>query len=149
MKREPEDRRDRAEAREWLKDFLANGSQPADLMFREGEKARFSEKTLKRAKKDLGVISKKSGFKDGSWCWILPEEGKPAVEGSLSQQVGPLHETFDKKPRYDAKLVEVGQVRDIDLLRNGVGLLQRDGEPEKNANGEYSNPQPEILVDAD
>jgi putative DNA primase/helicase len=59
------------EAKEFLRDLLANGRIDA----KDGEEAAeangIAERTLKRAKKELGVKSEKNGF-DGGWTWALP-----------------------------------------------------------------------------
>jgi RecA-family ATPase len=68
------DRSAAAEAEEFLRDRLSAGPVAA----REGEEhARalgIATKTLKRARKRLGVIAEKDGLK-GGWTWRLPPEG--------------------------------------------------------------------------
>ena len=61
----------RREAKAFLRDLLANG--PVDA--HEGEEAAkangITERTLARARKDLGIIAKKKAF-EGGWQWSLP-----------------------------------------------------------------------------
>ena len=58
------------EAEKFLRELLANGPVEAT----EGEEAAeangISERTLKRARANLGVKASKAGFKDG-WIWTL------------------------------------------------------------------------------
>ena len=61
-----------AEATDWLEWFLADGARPAIAAVGEGERLLFSKRTLHRAKKALGVVSKKAGL--GHWTWELPTE---------------------------------------------------------------------------
>ena len=59
----------RKDAMEWLKDYLREGPQPADMVVHAAEAVGISERTLKRAKEHLHVLS----LKDGKvWFWRLP-----------------------------------------------------------------------------
>ena len=79
---------DRVEARQWLTDFLTDGPKPAQEVFQKGEKEGFSESTLKRAKKDIGVKPVKRGYgKEGQWCWKLSKEDQHSSKGV--QEAGP------------------------------------------------------------
>jgi putative DNA primase/helicase len=63
------------EAKDYLRDLLANGPIAA-TDGEEGAKANgISKRTLARAKKELGVKSEKEGYQ-GEWCWTL-KEGAP------------------------------------------------------------------------
>lgn len=65
-----------SEAKQWLSKFL-DCDTPATEVFAAAEEAGISEKTLKRAKKSLGIESEKTP--DG-WVWIAPVvEVIPAV----------------------------------------------------------------------
>ena len=57
-------------AMDWLKDLLSGGPLLATDIYSAAEEDGFSEKTLKRAKKQLHVHSKKKGV-DGGWEWSL------------------------------------------------------------------------------
>jgi hypothetical protein len=65
----------RVEAKEFLLRLLAQGPRPATDVVAEAEQEGISERTLKRAKKDLGVRSNKGEMTSG-WEWSLPEEGQ-------------------------------------------------------------------------
>jgi len=67
----------RSEAVEFLKDILADGPVPAKQVVEEADDAEIAEKTLRRAKKILGVIAYRentTGEKRGAgrWMWKLP-----------------------------------------------------------------------------
>jgi hypothetical protein len=64
-----------AEAKDFLSSALAQGARPAKDVEAEARQEGISERTLKRAKKVLGVQSRKSGMSDG-WEWSLPEGGQ-------------------------------------------------------------------------
>ena len=59
-------------AKQFLNQQLANGPVAAKELFeRAREELNTSEKTLRRAKEDAGIIAKKAGFGAG-WTWELP-----------------------------------------------------------------------------
>jgi hypothetical protein len=62
-------RHQRKDAMKWLKEFLTPTAQPAELVIHEAEKVAISEKTLRRAKEALGVLSTRM---DSVWYWRLP-----------------------------------------------------------------------------
>lgn len=69
---------DRDEVRSWLRDYLSLGPKPADETLREGRRAGFGEKSIRRAKTAIGVRSTKSGFgQTGKWSWSLPDHELP------------------------------------------------------------------------
>jgi putative DNA primase/helicase len=65
------------DACEFLSEALQNGSRLATEVEELSEAAGISGATLKRAKRQLGVIAKKTGM-DSGWVWLLPE---PLTEG--------------------------------------------------------------------
>jgi len=73
-----------SEAREWLADLLAHGPVPAGEALRQARQAGIAERTLRRAKSDLGVRSVKAGMGAG-WAWTLPPEGCQAPESVRDQ----------------------------------------------------------------
>jgi AAA domain-containing protein/primase-like protein/bifunctional DNA primase/polymerase-like protein len=67
------------EAREFLLERLADGPVRADEIFEEAKQNGINQKTLKRAKKDLNIRSRKeTGKMDGEWTWELPISNKGA-----------------------------------------------------------------------
>jgi hypothetical protein len=64
-----------AEAKGFLSTVLTQGARPARDVQAEARQDGISERTLKRAKADLGVISRKRGMSD-IWEWALPVGGQ-------------------------------------------------------------------------
>jgi putative DNA primase/helicase len=63
------------EAKEFLLERLNGGRSKADDLFEEAEQNGIAKATLRRAKKDLGVISSKErGTAEGGWFWELPQK---------------------------------------------------------------------------
>lgn len=76
-----EDRSIRDDAKQFLQKLLASGRVPQQFVIRESKKQGFSEKTLRRAKKDLGIKSLHEGQgRDTKWYWSLPEMDKPSPD---------------------------------------------------------------------
>jgi hypothetical protein len=61
------------EAREFLLERLAAGAMKQEDVIEEAKQEDIAEKTLRRAKKELGIKSRKErGRTDGAWFWELP-----------------------------------------------------------------------------
>ena len=68
------------EAREFLLDRLEAGPVKANDIVDEAKQDGIAERTLKRAKKELGIKSRKTPSKfDGEWYWELPPKPKSAT----------------------------------------------------------------------
>jgi len=65
------------EAREFLLDRLEAGPRKAEDLLDEAKQEGIVEKTLRRAKKELGVKSRKTS--SGEWLWELPPRAKPCT----------------------------------------------------------------------
>jgi len=114
-----EDSTAREEAVGFLMSFLAEGPRPAREIYTEAEAAGISKRTLKRAKKILGVSSRKEGM-DGPWVWELPKEATVTETGTL----GTLRTS--SLPIYISSSSHVGPLRgEVGTLREGVGPLRR------------------------
>jgi hypothetical protein len=59
----------RKDAMKWLKEYLTPNAQPAELAIHAAEAVSISERTLRRAKEALGVLSTRL---DNIWYWRLP-----------------------------------------------------------------------------
>lgn len=71
MTTDPEEQSDRREAGAWLKDILAEGPRRVKDIMAEARGHGFSERTLQRARKDIGAVVEREGF--GGGCrWLLP-----------------------------------------------------------------------------
>jgi AAA domain/DnaB-like helicase N terminal domain len=62
-----------AEAKDFLSSALAQGARPAKDVQAEAQQEGISDRTLKRAKRELKVLSRK-GSMSGAWAWALAEE---------------------------------------------------------------------------
>jgi putative DNA primase/helicase len=69
------------EAREFLLDRLEAGPMNSDDIIAEAKQEGIAEKTLRRAKKDLGIKSRRRGGTDGTWFWELPPKKATTYAG--------------------------------------------------------------------
>jgi hypothetical protein len=61
------------EAKEWLKSALQSGAKWSDDLERTGKDLGYSRPTLWRAKEELSITARKTGFgSSGRWLWTLP-----------------------------------------------------------------------------
>jgi hypothetical protein len=68
------------EAREFLLERLSAGPVKADDIIDEARQEFIAKRTLDRAKKELGIKSRKTPSKfDGAWFWELPPRTKPCT----------------------------------------------------------------------
>jgi len=89
-------RSERKEAAAWLESELMGEPKSPDNLRKMAAVAGHSWSTVRRAKTDVGVESKKCGFK-GGWLWYHPddlpvsaEDAHEDAEDAQSQRVGPL-----------------------------------------------------------
>ena len=107
---DPEQRSLLSEAKAFLLKELAEGAVSAELVKKDARAAGVSERTLKRAKRALGVGSEKES--DGSWSWVPPEqepEGGHAPTAGTLGPVGPLAKDATLQQGESAYLKEEGQ----------------------------------------
>jgi hypothetical protein len=93
------ERTEREDCAEWLTVLLANGPIPAREVEREARDAGQAVATLRRAKAEIKVESRRSAF-GGPWEWFLP---KPAEDAHLPKMategaVSPSSEHLRDKP---------------------------------------------------
>jgi hypothetical protein len=79
------------EAKDFLRAELADGPKLARQVIKDAHEAAIAEKTLRRAKSDLGVLSDREGgiAGKGRWLWALPKRANP-IDASESGEAGPL-----------------------------------------------------------
>jgi putative DNA primase/helicase len=70
----PEERSEIEDAKEFLRNLLADGPLPSRQIRTDGEGAGYSWRTIQRAKKALGIEAEKDGMK-GAWMWKPPTKG--------------------------------------------------------------------------
>jgi archaellum biogenesis ATPase FlaH len=99
-----EERSAKGEAESFLQDILSEGLVEARAVYRGAKAVGISDRTLKRAKKSLGVNSRRNGFGEKSkWLWELPYarrgptdtiEGQECLVDNLApfDESGPLRE---------------------------------------------------------
>jgi putative DNA primase/helicase len=82
-----EERSERLEATDWLRDQLSKGPISAKKIKDEANGAGIAWRTLRRGKDALGVVSRKGAFEDG-WYWELPEgvQDTPKMSTSDAQR---------------------------------------------------------------
>ena len=68
---DPDERQDRRDAAEWLRDLLTGDAVPVKAVRSQADAAGFSWRTMQRAMRDLGVVSKRGGFGQPG-VWHLP-----------------------------------------------------------------------------
>jgi len=92
-------RTERDEAVEWLRAALKEGERPVREMEREARAHGIAPRTLRRARKQLQVVSKRVGYgADGEWKWHLPEgaaiDGHPPWPSMGRAEVAPYEESI-------------------------------------------------------
>ena len=86
--RTAEERTAIGEAKDFLVELLADGPQASKDVLQGAKAAGVSEKTLRRAKSQLKVKVRKTGFQ-GTWCWALPgAESSKVATGTKDGQEG-------------------------------------------------------------
>jgi hypothetical protein len=133
---DPEQRSALSEAKEFLLKELADGSVAAEQVKKDARAAGVSERTLKRAKRALGVGSDKAS--DGSWNWVPPDnepKGGHSPAASTFGTVGPLGKDANREPDNSAYVPEEGQggqrnhgQRCIHDFHGGVGCYLCDSQ---------------------
>lgn len=99
---ESEDSSERTAAEHWLEDYLiANGPTASKVIKNEAAKEKFSDRTIKRAKKSLDIRDVSTGFPRTS-TWYLPSQAN-LVEQAPSHvaQLAPLGPTGDDLQEQD------------------------------------------------
>jgi len=86
-----------SEAKDWFDDTLIAGPMPVAEIFEKAGAEAISERTIRRAKKELGITPQKDGMK-GGWLWSLqPKVAKPPEDDQVSElatfeEIGHLRE---------------------------------------------------------
>jgi hypothetical protein len=100
---DPEQKSALSKAKEFLSQELADGPVPAEEVKEDARGVGISERTLKRAKRELGITSRKRG---GVWHWELAREEREAGHSSTVGTVGPLTKDAKDEPADSAYLQE-------------------------------------------
>lgn len=100
-----EDAGERTAAEHWLQDYLTeNGPTPSKKVKNDAAKEKFSDRTLKRAKKKLGILDASTGFPRTS-TWYLASQANLVHTGGptegVAQAGGPTGPTGDDQRKQD------------------------------------------------
>lgn len=79
------------DAKDFLQDILGAGPVTVVEIFKRAKAEGISPKTLKRAKRTMGIEAKKAGFQAG-WEWELPRRGPTKPEEDQPKKVAPFDE---------------------------------------------------------
>src|SRR5207244_560084 len=72
-------------AKTFLQDLLIGGPVPSAVLDAKASGAGIAGRTLKRARKELGVVSTRDGFGEGSeWMAALPFHSDQGEEGTMA-----------------------------------------------------------------
>lgn len=83
-----EERTDRDDAADWLRDVLADGPLGSKEVFSQARQNGIAKRTLRRAYRDLGGKAKKSGM-GGGWSMGLSPEGGHEIPKAATSHVWP------------------------------------------------------------
>jgi hypothetical protein len=105
---------DREAAAEWLLEAPADAPLESNEVLRQGKENGFSEKTLRRAAKQIGIVCRKAGF-GGAWHWHPPaagaaENGQDGRENSQDGQQNDVAIFDDSQIRRSRSAVAVSDV---------------------------------------
>jgi len=93
-----EERSALTEAKEFLLDELSGGGRKQSELLKEAKSLGISERTLKRAKSEIGIKAAKEGFgEQGYWIWPLPDTAKDAKHTD-SRDLAPLNDKRVENP---------------------------------------------------
>ncbi len=115
------------EAKDFLLDVLAAGPVEAKQIWRDSKDCGIAERTMKRAKKALGVIAEKTDFSKG-WRWRLPDDTRKGGQGGQGGQEGPKGTTQND-----------GRLRQTLTPFDGTSPLSATPEASKKTNGSEPN----------
>jgi hypothetical protein len=101
-----DERTERDDAAEWLRDYLGDGPKLARDVLTESKAAGFSKRTIDRAKRVACVRTRKEAF-GGGWVWALDahaQERQPDAEGCHTPHGGNLGQKPDESRRNRPKV---------------------------------------------
>jgi putative DNA primase/helicase len=111
---DPERAGEREDAKRFLRELLKDGPVMATEAEREYQEAGFSEKTVKRAKKELGIISEKL---PAGWCWAL-SKGANTTPCKKGGPLDPLQQGQGLTNEKSAIFGQGGQLDNVAPLKN-------------------------------
>lgn len=125
---DPEERSVFQEAKDLLREVLSEGPVPAAEVKQEARSADISERTLKSAKRELGILTSREGESGkrggGKWIWALPA-GPTSIKGVKPEGLHPKSDSDNTDAENLAYLSE----------NQGTGLRAQSAEDVKEADG--------------
>jgi len=122
------ERTERDEVAAWLRQILADGPVKAQDLLKDARQCGYSERTLRRAKTDVGAKSFKQSFSKG-WFWGLSEdcqhEDCQPLRGNLGSLRGNPHGIRDLTPSEGGQYAEGCQHPVSGHLRGKVAASRR------------------------
>lgn len=121
------------DAKDFLRDFLADGPQAAKDVQHEAREAGISEATLRRAKSALGVEAEKlgrPGMPGQKWAWRLPEDGHPPPKMLTPDEMSTFDKSTAGKGRSGNGSAEDAQRSGIEHLRGHAGEVGAPRDPD-------------------
>ncbi len=96
-------------ARKFLEDRLKNGPVASETILQESLERNISQETLKRVKKEMGILSHREGGSDGEWFWSLKDVKPPIrkVDDTLCREgmnTGDFKECQPQKKKEDSAI---------------------------------------------
>ncbi len=85
----PEEQGALADAKSFLLTVLEHGPVPPKQIYNDARDAGHAERTIKRAKKDLGIHATKGGMREG-WIWQIPAKGAKNTEEGCTKRMAPF-----------------------------------------------------------
>lgn len=102
-----------ASAEQFLRETLGNGALPQKEVEADFKGAGFSLSTIKRAKKRIGVVSKKDGMR-GTWFWSLPSKNHEEVhEGDEEAHINCVNPFGKNEPLRENVAAENDEVEGV------------------------------------
>ncbi len=92
------------EAKQFLRAELKDGPVGSEQVKKDARGADISESTLKRAKREMGIVSKKQS--DGSWSFVPPEGTTEEEHSTAAEPLGPLGNDANHESGNSAYLME-------------------------------------------
>jgi hypothetical protein len=68
--------RRREDPKIFLRDILANGPAPANLIIERGAERGFTKRQITYAREQMKLVALKGPGKDGCWFWVLPYDNR-------------------------------------------------------------------------
>jgi hypothetical protein len=113
-------------AMRFLEDLLKDGPVSVQTVIDAARQAGIAEMTLKRAKKQIGITSKKDSTYSGGWLWELPVSNDDQKVKSIIKEDQPLK-----------KISEGGHTNKNDLLQPDTQKTSTDKHIPRKGDQEY------------